>query len=226
MQVGVLPDLEQRRAPDGADRLPGLDLVPGGDNGCGGQILIVRDAAVVVPDDDRRAEQLVVIDRRDRAVCCGPYWRALGGGQVDAVMRAPVARRGVEGQLLHAVRALRLAGHRPHADVCRLRVDLLVGLRDGRGFRRLSDGGRLACRRLCGRFRRLGRDLRLRGDRHRRLAQCVFLRDRAGQEQPARHADRADAERQHDVVALLAQKVLKTVGFGIFVVLHFLHLRG
>ena len=63
MQVGVLPDLEQRRAPDGADRLPGLNLVPGGDNGCGGQILIVRDAAVVVPDDDRRAEQLVVIDR-------------------------------------------------------------------------------------------------------------------------------------------------------------------
>ena len=93
MQVGVLPDLEQRRAPDGADRLPGLDLVPGGDNGCGGQILIVRDAAVVVPDDDRRAEQLVVIDRRDRAVCRGPYRRALGGGQVDAVMRAPVARR-------------------------------------------------------------------------------------------------------------------------------------
>ena len=82
MQVGVLPDLEQRRAPDGADRLPSLDLVPGGDNGCGGQILIVRDAAVVVPDDDRRAEQLVVIDRRDRAVCRGPYRRALGGGQV------------------------------------------------------------------------------------------------------------------------------------------------
>ena len=104
MQVGVLPDLEQCRAPDGADRLPGLDLVPGGDSGCGGQILIVRDAAVVVPDDDRRAEQLVVIDRRDRAVCRGPYRRALGGGQVDAVMRAPVARRGVEGQLLHAVR--------------------------------------------------------------------------------------------------------------------------
>ena len=123
---------------------PASTFVPGGDDGCGGQILIVRDAAVVVPDDDRRAEQLVVIDRRDRAVCRGPYRRALGGGQVDAVMRAPVARRGVEGQLLHAVRALRLAGHRPHADVRRLRVDLLVGLRDGRGFRRLSDGGRLA----------------------------------------------------------------------------------
>ena len=62
MQVGVLPDLEQCRAPDGADRLPGLDLVPGGDSGRGGQILIVGDATVVVPDDDRRAEQLVVID--------------------------------------------------------------------------------------------------------------------------------------------------------------------
>ena len=136
-----------------------------------------------MPDDDRRAEQLVVIDRRHHAGAGRADRRADRGGQIHARVRAPVLRRGVVLQCVDAVGRLRLAGDRPDADARSRFTDGIV--RHGGGRRGLFGGwggrrGRLAAGRLAGL-----RILRARGD-----GQCFTLQGSlfgygVGYEQPA-----------------------------------------
>ena len=206
MRLGRRLDVGRRA--DLAQLVPGLDLVSHLHADLLGQIGIMCGVAVLMAQDDGRAEAVVVVDRVDRAVRRRLDRRTRCGREVYALMRAPVARGSIVGQEIRREAVDRLAVHGcDHLEIT------------------------LACLTRLG---RLGFAARLRGHnvRRARLGRVHLLVYAAfgsldllcgrfipsAQQQIARHAHRSRAQKQHQIVPLVAQKADNAVGF--LIILH------
>ena len=174
-------ELGDRAAAHRADDLARGDILPLADARRAAEIGVRRLVPVVVRDGHERAHHVVVAHRRHNAAARGDHLRADLGGDVDAVVRAPVAKRLVIRELVDRKRRDLLPherrDHEPRGDGLRVRLALHRG--DGvlhaRGLIHHGEVlGRLL-HRLC-RLCRLLRQLRLRHLRRLVLKRQLHLR--------------------------------------------------
>src|SRR5699024_6409307 len=114
VQVGVFSQLQHGGAAHDADGVSGGDGLSGGHGGTLGQIAVVGGVAIVVLDHHGGPVGLVLIGGGDGDVPGGHDRFALGGGQIHAVVDAPVLGGGIIGQSLHGIIADHGPAHRSH----------------------------------------------------------------------------------------------------------------